>query len=505
MDSMIIKKNVIWSVLCQGVSIVCGFLIPRIIISTFGSETNGLIASINQFLNYVTILEGGVSGVAVAALYRPLYENDKDKISCVIRAIRQYFTKLGLICVCFTIVVAFAYPYFVDSDKSYQYVFFLTLILGIKLIVQNCLSATYRILLRADQKVYYISITHIVITIFHLILVFFLVRLSDNVLMVYGVSSIAYLFTPLFYIVFIKKHYLINWKIKHDNSVLSQRWDGFGHNLAFFIHTNTDVVLLTVFSSLSNVSVYSIYIMIAYALQGLVNTISSAIAPSMGTILTRDNIEESRAFFFDYEFIIVLLSFFFFTCGMELIVPFVSVYTFGVSDADYIQPVFGILILLAEMMCCIRDPYINVAYGAGHYKQTAKYAYIEAGLNILLSIILIQQFGLIGVAIGTFVSMGVRTVFQVHYLEKTILFCKGSLFYKKIGIYAVVVVISVIVSKLIIPIQMSSYVQWIPFAVIGVLLTLALFFVANYIFYKEDLTNIILKLLRKNATRKMIP
>ena len=79
-DTDLVKKNIFWSVLLQIATIVSGFILPRQLLIGFGSETNGLVASLNQFLNYVTLLEGGVSGVATAALYKTLQGKNEESI-----------------------------------------------------------------------------------------------------------------------------------------------------------------------------------------------------------------------------------------------------------------------------------------------------------------------------------------------------------------------------------------------------------------------------------------
>ena len=56
-------KNIVTSLLQQLVSIICGLIVPRAIIGAFGSNVNGLIASITQFLGYITLLEVGIGPV----------------------------------------------------------------------------------------------------------------------------------------------------------------------------------------------------------------------------------------------------------------------------------------------------------------------------------------------------------------------------------------------------------------------------------------------------------
>ena len=64
------------NILLQIVTIISAFIIPKLILMTFGSEVNGLVASLNQFLSYISLLEGGVNGVIMASLYKPLFKKE---------------------------------------------------------------------------------------------------------------------------------------------------------------------------------------------------------------------------------------------------------------------------------------------------------------------------------------------------------------------------------------------------------------------------------------------
>lgn len=75
----------------QLVTIVSSFIIPIYIIGTFGSNVNGVIVSITQFLSYITLLESGVGGVVRAALYKPLANKDVIQISRIIKASEKFF------------------------------------------------------------------------------------------------------------------------------------------------------------------------------------------------------------------------------------------------------------------------------------------------------------------------------------------------------------------------------------------------------------------------------
>lgn len=76
--------NMISGLILQLFTLVSGFILPKIILIYFGSEVNGLVSSLNQFLSYITLVEGGITGVIVANLYKPIVDQDNQKISSVL-------------------------------------------------------------------------------------------------------------------------------------------------------------------------------------------------------------------------------------------------------------------------------------------------------------------------------------------------------------------------------------------------------------------------------------
>lgn len=249
MEKRRIIVNIICSLLLQVVTIVSGFILPKIIISSLGSETNGLVASINQFLNYVVLLEGGVSGVITASLYQPLSTNDKKKVSSIIRTTKRFFNQIGIVFVVYMCVVAFCYPLFAKTSQSYWYVVALTFVLGSNLLVQYFISLSYRLLLKADRKVYVESIVQLIVVVLNLVLVLITINIYRDILVVKLISAIVFLIQPIAFATYVNKNYHLDRHAPIDNTSIKQRWDGFGQNLAFFIHSNTDIVVLTIFKN----------------------------------------------------------------------------------------------------------------------------------------------------------------------------------------------------------------------------------------------------------------
>ena len=90
-------KSVISTLILEAVTLICGLIVPRLLLQTYGSEAYGATTSIAQFLSYITLLEGGIGSIARASLYKPLADNDKERISIVMNEMQHYFRILAFI------------------------------------------------------------------------------------------------------------------------------------------------------------------------------------------------------------------------------------------------------------------------------------------------------------------------------------------------------------------------------------------------------------------------
>lgn len=428
--------NVISSLLLQICNIVSTFIIPKIILTFFGSDVNGLIASLTQFLSYISLVEGGITGVLTANLYSPLVNNDTKKISSIINTADYFFKKIGIIFIVYSIALAIIYPIFFKTGFSFSYVFLMTIILAIGLIIQYMFSLSLKTLLTADKKLYIVSFVQIIIIFLNIIVTIVSVFIYKNVHFLKLISSLLFILQPIIYSKYVKKYFKLDKTVKLDNNLLKDRWNGFAINIAAFIHFSTDITILTIFTNLSVVSVYSVYALVTSGLRSIINSISNGINPTIGHAYALKDYDDLNKKLDLHEFIIDLLVFFSFGISILLITPFVLIYTKGITDANYNQNLFGILLLLSEALYILKFPHLNLAYSANKFKDITIHAYIESIINIIVSIVLVYKLGLIGVAIGTTLAMIYRLVFHIWYTSHIINSRKQWVFYKKILIFS---------------------------------------------------------------------
>lgn len=496
MNTIYLKRNLIATIILQIVTLICGFIVPKLLLSTFGSEVYGLTASITQFLSYIQLLEGGLTGVVMASLYKPLSKKDFDTVSGIINATERFFKQIAGIYLAYATLLSIVYPLIIKTDFSYFFVLSLIIIVSVSSFIQYFFALTYRILINADRQGYIVSIANIVFLIINLVLTFIAIKVFPQIHFVKFVNAVAFIVQPVIFSRYIKKHYKIDKRVSPNKDAISQRWAGFGQNLAYFIHSNTDIVILSFFS-LKEVSVYSVYIMIIAAIKNLIIAVSSAIIPSMGNVLvSRETIEQNKAFD-NYEFLISLITTILFSCCIVLIVPFVGVYTSNINDANYIRPTFAIIMTLAEATYCIRDPFVSVAYASGKFKETAKYAYFEAGLNIAISLILVYRLGILGVAIGTLISMLYRLIAHVLYLKNNILNRNVISFIKNMIPFVMGGILGIFVAKYLIHINVVGYLSWFTYALVAFVIITALVAGVVFILNRKQMIGFINKYVKR--------
>lgn len=474
-----------FNILLQISIIASGLILPRFIIGNYGSTVNGMVVSINQFLSYITLLESGIGGVIKSQLYKPLLQKDTDKVSGIVNAANSFFRKIGLIFIIYLLCIAGTFKFISTTDFDWVYVFTLVLILGVSTLVQYFVGITYQTVLQADQHYSFTSIVQIITLWLNVGLSMIVIFFGGSIHLLKLITALLFAARPICYYIYAKTKYSLRKDIPQNKEALSQRWDGFGHHLAYFIHSNTDIVLLTIFASLNDVSVYSVYLMIVTGVRSLISAVSSAFEPYFGKIIASNDKERLASFFNSFEFFYFLFSTILFGATLVLIIPFVKLYSSGVTDANYIQVAFSILIVSAEFVYCIRTPYSMVIFASGHFKQTKIGAFVEAGINILISIALVIPFGLIGVAIGTLTAMLFRTIEYVFYLSKQIL-SRNPLRFLIRFIVSCISIVTLYIVSIFVPFSPDNYFQWI---IMGVIVTLSSALISLIISFIIDFNN----------------
>ena len=493
--------NILANLLLQLVIIAYGFIVPKIIINNFGSNINGLISSITQFLTYIALLESGFGPVVKATLYKPIAKKDKKTITDILRTSERFFRKISYIFILYIISLFFIYPILVEGSFDALFTISLIAIIGISTFAEYYFGMTYRLYLQAEQKTYIVSIIQIASYILSILSVVILAILKVDIFTLKLISSLIFVIRPILQNIYVKRKYSINLKDGNPNYKINQKWDGLAQHIASVIHNNTDITVLTIFCPLAEVSVYSVYYLVVKGIKSLIQAFNNGIDATFGDMIAKKEKETLMRKFTTYECLYFIVTTIVFSCTIVLITPFISVFTLGVSDANYIRPLFGILLAISEFIWAIRLPYSSITLAAGHFKQTKKGAWIECITNILISIILVNWLGIIGVAIGTIVAMTIRTFEFVRHTNRYILKRPTWESAKKIMIVLLETVIIVLICSQIKYYDNNNYLNWGLNAIITFAIATIIVIGINLLFFKKEL-NIGKQLIKNIITKR---
>lgn len=487
------KLNIVISLAGQMVTLLCGFIVPGLLIRAYGSEAYGATTSIAQLLAYITLLEGGIGGVARAVLYKPLAENDMGTISAVVTEMRRFFRIIALIFLAYVLILACSFTNITDVDAfDWWTTFLLVIVISISTIAQYFIGITYQVLLQAAQKTYITNAVSTVATILNAMLTIILVGSGCSILIVKLVSSCVFVLRPIVLQAYVQRHFSLTIPKEQNRELLSQKWIGLGQHIAFFLHSNTDIMILTVLSDLKQVAVYSVYNMIVSHIQGFAVSFATGMEALFGDMIAKAEHKQLNETFNQYETMISIVVVILFSATAVLIMPFIKIYTAGITDADYFVPLFALLMTLSSVLYCLRLPYHAATIAAGHFRQTKVAAYGEVAINVFLSVVLVTKLGLVGVAVGTLTATAFRFLFYVVYLSRQIMHRPVALFAKRFVVNAVNFVAAIFLGEYILScMTIEGYAAWafcgVAVAGASAVLTVSI----NFVAYRNDMLLIV--------------
>lgn len=473
--------NIIFGFSTQIIILALGIVVPRLILVGYGSETNGLLNTVTQIYSYVALLEAGIGTATIQALYKPIIENDKKGISGILVATRTYYRKITFFYFICVIALSIIAPFAISSELDKKIIALVVLFNGLAGAISFYYVATFKQLLIAEGKNYITSNITFVVQVCSYLAKIILANLQVNVVYLQLSYLLINVIQVLFYKIYFDKNYKwIDYSSKPNNKALKQKNAFLVHEITLTIFNSTDTIVLSTMCGLTTASIYAVYNLVFSGLQTLINTLFNSIKFSLGQTYHENKEEYIRlndAFdSFYLVFVFSLIS----VCYI-LILPFISLYTKGVSDANYLDSKLPVLFCMIQLLSASRAVSSNLINVAQHAKQTMWRSILEASINIIVSIILVKHVGIYGVLLGTIAALLYRTNDMVIYANTKILKRLPIRTYFTLGINFILF-FCIMFSTKIIKIEVGNY---ITFAAYGVLLTIIvsfIYFMANIIF-----------------------
>ena len=440
--------NLLSEVLPQLIIAVISFVRVKIFLTYIGDEILGVYQLFGQVLAYLSLAELGLTDAAMYFLYKPLYEKKNRDISSLISGVKKSFNYVMIAMLFIGFAISFLVPHLIAENTLTNPFIISCFILTLFVNVFGYFSTTYTVLFNADQNKYkYSFFTQgllILRNVADIVVIIFLKNL-------YAVLVVEILFTLLQNLVMkllFKKNYpKLSVKEKPNYVFWSKTKSLIPHKIGGLIAYNIDVILVSKILGLGHVVIYNAYYAITYVISNIIGKFSSSTLASVGNLLVAEPkkaysifLEYNDMLFFIANIICVPLAIFF--------TPFISLWygpSYTVSDITMYLFVFNLLYGIIRII-------LNVySSAAALYKETLVCTYLEAFINLAVSLILILNgFGITGLLIGTASSMLISEfMIKPSILNKHIFNSSISKYYFDSLVLFVLIIVNIIIFKFV--------------------------------------------------------
>lgn len=383
------------------------FVVRTVFIKILGGEYLGIDGLFTNILSMLSLADLGI-GIAINhSLYEPLAHKDIKKISILMSFYKKLYAIIGIT---ITILGLCLIPFLNIFIKNIE---INNIILIYILYLFNTVSLYFisykETLIIADQDNYKLTKITFVSYMAMYILQILLLLVTHNFI-IYLLTQIIILFVQRVFInrYITKKYNYINFKSNDKleknelNKIKTNIKSIIFYKLGNFSLNSTDNLIISSFISVPMVGLYTNYLSITTMLSSLISSICRGVTASFGNLIVLETEETQEKTFDIINFICCIAYGYVSICILILINPFVEIWI----GTKYLLPFYIILTLvLIFYLNGLMTLIISIKDAAGAYKQDRYSTIIQAIVNLILSIILVQFFGLLGVLLGTLISI----------------------------------------------------------------------------------------------------
>ncbi|MBO4707556.1 MAG: hypothetical protein J5594_03230 [Elusimicrobiaceae bacterium] len=487
----------------QIVAMVSAFIIPRVLLTVYGSEINGFIVSVTQFISYFVLVEAGISGASIYALYKPLADNDIPAINGILSAAKKFYQTSGYIFLTLVCLLAILYPVFAKTLQLTAWQIALVVFsLGVKGVLDFFTLSKYRVLLTASQRSYVISCAQIVYWLLNILIVWGLAKLGFSIVTV-EVAVVLSVFVRSFMLYYytIRHFPFVDYSVSPNKKSIKERWNVLYLEVLGSVHSALPIVLATIFTSLIEVSIFSIYNLVLMGIESIFGIFGAGLGASFGDVIARKQrrvLKESTQQFEQFYYMLITIVY---SAALLLILPFIQIYTRNITDANYLLPALGFVCVLKGLLHNLKTPQGMLVISAGMYRQTRWQSTTQALIATIGGAIGAYFWGLYGIVGGAILANIYRDIDLLFFIPKHV----TKLSYVRTLRHIIPVFITFGLTSLIwfkYPLYINSVFDWMVYA-IGIVLLLIMWTTSlNYIIDSKNMLQLFGR-IKKLVLRKL--
>lgn len=450
-------KGIVSALLSNVLKIVTQFIFRSVFIYYLSVEFLGLNSAIAGILNFLSLTELGITSAITFNLYKPVAEDDKEKINSILNLFKRFYCFVGIAILLIGSCLLPFLKYLIKDANTINANVYIAYMLYLLSTVITYFWSYRSVLFTVYQHQYKVNIFNTILTcttsiiqiitiiIFRGYYAFLFAQLACSFL----ANIVTYLYTKKLYPeIDVRNSKKLDNDTKKD--IYSNIKGMFYHKLSYAVLQGTDSVVISSFIGALLLGVYSNYTIFVTNITSIIVLVNASFAGSVGNLIAEGNSEKSYSIYKTLKFCFFWLSGF---CAIALFVllnPTIEIWAHLGKWAENTNWTLNLLTVFVIVLnfylyttrcitCTFRD-------AIGNFHKDRFKGLVEALINVIVSLILVKPLGIAGVLIGTIASclctsfwVDPYMVYKYHFKKPLWYHFKDFLFYTTIVLIAGVI------------------------------------------------------------------
>lgn len=395
-----------------------GLVSRTVFINTLGIEYLGINGLFTNILSMLTIAEAGLGASIMYSLYKPVAENDYHKISILMKFYRNAYMVIALIILVLGLSLMPFLDFFikdsnVDDIHLIYFIFLLNTAAPYFYIHKNSF-------LNVCQKGYIVTGIYSVSSVLSVLIKIAILHYTQNYILYLIIESVITITNSIILAMIVNKMYpYLKNKVKGKldketrkditKNVKAIVIQNIGNYLVF----GTDNIIISSFVSVAAVGLYSNYNMLIEICRTFINQIFNNIYHSVGNLVAKESVDKVYSVYKTYRLVNFWLYSFFTIFLMIMLEDFITLW---IGSKFLMEEGLLLILMIIFYERGMRNSIATVKTTAGIFHEDRFVPLCQAAINLIVSILLVQQMGITGVFIGTLVSALAVPFWNTPYL-----------------------------------------------------------------------------------------
>lgn len=448
------SKNIQYGYLGNLASLLLKFISRTVFIYTIGATYLGINGLYINILSVLSFAELGIGTAMNYSLYKPVADNDREKIKALMNLYKYSYRWIALI----VAMIGLALIPFLDLIiKEPGNITSNEIIIYYLIFLFNTVSTYFVVykysLVNAEQKNYIQTniqtITIALTTVFQIIVLIFM-----RSFLFYLISAaIIELIQKIFANRYLNQRYpyLLD---KNTRKLSKEEKEPIKKNIkALVFHKigdisvhQTDNILISSFINITTVGLVSNYTLIISSVTSFINIIFNSLISGFGNLIATENIDKQFELFKVYRFVGFWCYGFASIAFIILINPFIELW---IGSEMLVAGIVIYLIVIDYYLKGHRIVVNNFKVAAGIFDEDKYIGFIQAIVNLVISIVMVRRIGLPGIFVGTVVQGLVSNMTKPFIVYNKVFKKSGMEYYKDSLVYLIVLIIPLLGLELI--------------------------------------------------------